>query len=53
MAAILVIPFLGVVAYYVFGKSSIPSWQRWVFMAGGIGVYVLFLGLGLVVGGIV
>ncbi|MGA7282176.1 MAG: right-handed parallel beta-helix repeat-containing protein [Acidimicrobiia bacterium] len=53
MAAILVIPFLGVVVYYVLGKSSIPSWQRWVFMAGGIGVYVLFLGLGLVVGGIV
>ncbi len=53
MAVILVIPFLGVVGYYVFGKSSIPSWQRWLFMAGGIGVYVLFLGLGLVVGGIV
>ncbi|MGH8951883.1 MAG: right-handed parallel beta-helix repeat-containing protein [Acidimicrobiia bacterium] len=53
MAAILIVPFLGVIAYYIFGKSSIPAWQRWVFMAGGMLVYVIFLGLGLVVGGIV
>lgn len=53
MAAILVIPFLGVIAYYIFGKSTIPAWQRWVFMAGGLLVYALFLGLGMVIGGIV
>jgi hypothetical protein len=53
MALVLVVPFLGVLAYYIFGKSSIPAWQRWVFMAGGMAVYALFLGLGLVVGGIV
>jgi hypothetical protein len=53
MAVVLIVPFLGVVAYYIFGKSSIPAWQRWVFMAGGMLVYVLFLGLGMVVGGIV
>jgi len=53
MAAVLVVPFLGVLAYYIFGKSSIPVWQRWVFLAGGMAVYALFLGLGLVVGGIV
>jgi hypothetical protein len=53
MAAVMVIPFLGVVAYYIFGRSSIPVWQRWVFMAGGMAVYVLFLGIGLVVGGVV
>jgi hypothetical protein len=53
MAAILVIPFLGVIAYYIFGKSTIPVWQRWVFIAGGMLVYVLFLGLGMVLGGIV
>lgn len=53
MAAILIIPFLGVVAYYIFGRSTIPVWQRWVFMAGGMLVYALFLGLGLVIGGIV
>ena len=53
MAAVLVVPFLGVLVYYIFGKSSIPIWQRWVFLAGGVAVYALFLGLGLVVGGIV
>ena len=53
MAGILVIPFLGVVAYFIFGKSTIPAWQRWVFMAGGLAVYLLFLGLGMVIGGIV
>ncbi len=53
MAAVLVVPFFGVIAYYIFGKSTIPVWQRWVFMAGGMLVYVLFLGLGMVVGGIV
>ena len=30
MAAILIIPFLGVVAYFIFGRSRIPAWQRWV-----------------------
>ncbi|MFQ5523864.1 MAG: right-handed parallel beta-helix repeat-containing protein [Acidimicrobiia bacterium] len=53
LAAILVVPFLGVVAYYIWGKSTIPVWQRWVFMAGGMVVYLLFLALGMVVGGIV
>jgi hypothetical protein len=53
MAVILIIPFFGVVAYFIFGNSSIPAWQRWVFMGGGLAVYALFLGLGLVVGGIV
>lgn len=53
MAAILIIPFLGVVAYYLFGRSTIPVWQRWVMIGGGLLVYLLFLGLGMVVGGIV
>ncbi len=53
MAAILVIPFLGVIAYYLFGKSTIPVWQRWTFLAGGMAVYLFFLALGMVVGGIV
>jgi len=53
MFIILVIPFLGVIAYYLFGKSTIPAAYRWVLLAGGIGVYLLFLVLGLVVGGVV
>jgi hypothetical protein len=49
----LIIPFLGVIAYYIFGKSQIPAAYRWVMIAGGMGVYLLFLVLGLVVGGVV
>ena len=51
--AILIIPFLGVIAYYIFGKSQIPAAYRWVLLAGGIGAYILFLLIGLVVGGVV
>lgn len=51
--AILIIPFLGVLAYYVFGKSQIPAAYRWVLLAGGMGAYLLFLVLGLVLGGVV
>jgi hypothetical protein len=51
--AILVIPFLGVIAYYVVGRSQIPAAYRWVLLAGGVGVYVLFLVLGMFVGGLV
>lgn len=50
---ILIVPFLGVIAYYIFGKSQIPSVYRWVLLAGGMGAYLLFLVLGLVVGGVV
>lgn len=53
MAAILVVPFVGVIAYFIAGKSTIPAWQRWTFTAGGMAVYALFLVLGLLVGGIV
>ena len=51
--AILVLPFVGVIAYYLFGKSQIPKVYRWVMLAGGMGAYVLFLVLGLAIGGIV
>jgi hypothetical protein len=53
MLAILIIPFLGVIGYFVLGKSQIPAAYRWVLLAGGIGVYVLFLVIGLLVGGVV
>jgi hypothetical protein len=51
--AILIVPFLGVIAYYIFGKSQIPAVYRWVLLAGGMGVYLLFLVLGMVIGGVV
>jgi hypothetical protein len=51
--AILIVPFLGVIAYYLFGKSRIPVAYRWVLLVGGMGAYLLFLMLGLVLGGVV
>jgi hypothetical protein len=51
--AILIVPFLGVIGYYILGKSRIPAAYRWVLLAGGMGAYLLFLVLGLVVGGVV
>ena len=53
MFAILIVPFVGVIAYYIFGKSQISAAYRWVLLAGGPGVYVLFLLIGLVAGGVV
>lgn len=50
---ILIVPFLGVIAYYIFGRSRIPAAYRWVLLAGGMGAYLLFLVLGLVLGGVV
>jgi hypothetical protein len=51
--AILILPFVGVLAYYIVGKSQIPASHRWVLLAGGLGAYALFLGLGLAIGGVV
>lgn len=50
---ILVVPFLGVLAYYIVGKSRIPAAYRWVITAGGMGAYLLFLVIGLFVGGVI
>jgi len=51
--AILILPFVGVLAYYIVGKSQIPVSHRWVLLAGGLGAYALFLALGLAIGGVV
>ncbi len=53
MAVILIIPFLGVIAYYVFGRSQVPIAYRWMLLAGGIGAYLLILAIGMIVGGVV
>ncbi len=53
MLAILVIPFLGVIAYYIVGGSRIPAAHRWALLAGGMGAYALFLVIGLFLGGLV
>lgn len=53
MTVILVIPFLGVIAYYIFGRSQVPVAYRWMLLAGGIGAYLVILAIGLIVGGAV
>ncbi|HKX76447.1 MAG TPA: right-handed parallel beta-helix repeat-containing protein [Acidimicrobiia bacterium] len=52
-AAILLIPFLGVLAYYIFGQSQMPSWQRLTLVARGLGAYLVILAIGAVLGGVV
>jgi len=53
IAAILLIPFVGVIAYMAVGGSRIPGWMRGVIVAGGLGAYLIILAVGALVGGIV
>jgi len=53
VAVIFLIPILGVIAYYIFGKSSIPVWLRWLLIGGGIGAYLIILAILLVTSGAV
>jgi hypothetical protein len=50
---ILIVPFIGVIAYYLFGKSRIPAAYRWVLLAGGMTAYLVLLVLGLLIGDVV
>jgi hypothetical protein len=52
-AVILLVPFLGVILYYVIGRSAIPAWQRWTLVAGGLGAYLVILAAGALIGGVV
>lgn len=52
-AVILLLPFIGVILYYLFGKSSIPAWQRATLVGGGLVAYLVILGVGFVLGGVV
>jgi plastocyanin len=51
MAAILVIPLLGPIAYFAFGRSPIPRPLRIMLVAGGLGVYLLFAIIGALAAG--
>lgn len=53
VAAILLVPFLGVIAYHAFGRSSIPGWLRAAVVGGGLVAYLLVLGLASLAGGII
>ncbi|HKY49467.1 MAG TPA: right-handed parallel beta-helix repeat-containing protein [Acidimicrobiia bacterium] len=52
-AVILLVPFVGVLLYYLFGRSQIPTWQRMTLVFGGLGAYLLILAVGALVGGVV
>jgi hypothetical protein len=51
MAAILVVPFLGPIAYFAFGRSPIPRALRVMLVAGAFGVYLLFAIIGALAAG--
>lgn len=52
-AVILLIPFVGVIAYHLFSASPIPRWQRLTYVLGGLAAYLVIFGLGAVIGGII
>ncbi len=51
MLVVLVVPFLGPLLYFAFGHSPIPKQLRLTLTAGAIAVYVVFLLVGVVLGG--
>ena len=53
VAISLLVPFVGVIGYFIWGKSEIPGWQRGVIVGGGLGSYLVILVVGVIVGGIV
>jgi hypothetical protein len=53
VAVVLVVPFLGVIAYHALGRPKLPGWLRATMIGGGVAAYVLILGIGALIGGIV
>src|SRR6266511_2282382 len=53
VGVVLVVPFLGVIAYHALGRPRIPGWLRATMIGGGIVAYVLILAIGALIGGIV
>jgi plastocyanin len=50
MAAVLLVPLLGPILYYVIGRSPIPRSLRTMLVAGGLGIYILIAVLAIVIG---
>ena len=46
-AAVLVVPLVGPLAYLIVGGSRIPASMRWILILGGLGMYLLLVGAGL------
>lgn len=53
LAVILLVPFLGPVLYHFASRSPIPLWFRGAVVGGGFLVYLLILGVGAAVGGLI
>ncbi len=53
LAVILLVPFLGAVLYYLFGRSEIPRWLRGALVGGGFGAYLIIVAVAAVLGGVV
>jgi plastocyanin len=52
IAVVLVVPFLGVIAYHVLGRPGLPAWLRAAVVGGGLVAYLVVLGVGALLGGI-
>jgi hypothetical protein len=52
IAVILLVPFLGVIAYHLAGRSQIPGWLRGAVVGGGLVAYIAILATGALLGGI-
>jgi plastocyanin len=52
IAVILLVPFLGVIAYHVLGRPRLPAWLRAAVVGGGLVAYLVVLGVGALLGGI-
>ena len=50
MVVVLLVPLVGPVAYFALGRSPIQRSLRWMLVAGGLGVYMLMILLGVLVG---
>jgi plastocyanin len=53
LAVILLVPFLGPIIYFIFGRSKLPAWLRWGVIVGGLLAYAIVLGIGALAGGLV
>jgi hypothetical protein len=51
MAVVLLVPFVGPLLYFGFGRSSIPVQFRLMLTAGGVTAYLVFLVFWIVFGG--
>ena len=52
IAVVLLVPFLGVIAYHALGRPKLPGWLRAAVVGGGVAAYLVILGIGALLGGI-